>query len=90
MLRLPSIALGGLLILLVAFPAHATAPMSAFFQSSAPSLVQAYAYYHPQRPASSCGTHAPRLSACAGRNGTVVWRSLSNTLQLALLRSRGT
>lgn len=85
--RSPFIALGGLLVLLAASPAHATAPMSAFFRSSAPNLVHSHAYYHPQRFAPSCGTHAPRLSACAGRNGTVVWRSLPNTLQLALLRS---
>ena len=88
MLRFPFLALGGLLILIAVFPAHATAPMSALFRNSAPNLVHVHAYHHPRRLAPSCGTHAPHLGACAGRNGTVVWRSLPNTLQLALGRSR--
>ena len=83
MLRFPILALGGLLPFLVASPAHAASPMSAFFQTSARRLVHAHAYYHPDRLEASCMTYAPRLGACAGRSGTVVWRSLPPALHLA-------
>ena len=79
----PLMALGGLLAFLAASPTHAAAPMSAFFRTSAPHLVHAHAYYHSNRLEASCGIHAPLLGACAGRNGTVVWRSLPPALHPA-------
>ena len=85
---LSHVALSGLLAFLANSPAHATAPMSAFFRESAPHLVHTRAYYREGRLGVSCETHAPRPGACAGRNGTVVWRSLPNALPPVPGRSR--
>ncbi len=67
--------------------ARAAAPMSIFFQTSAPHLVQVHPYYRTPPLDPDCGTLAPRFGSCAGRKGMVVWRSLPTTLQSRLTRS---